>query len=51
MSAVRTSRLRRADGRPGGRVRILAGLIVLGLLAITAPLFVFPLVTWLSAHL
>ena len=41
------SSLRAPDGRPALRVRILAALVVLGLVALTAPLVLAPALDWL----
>jgi hypothetical protein len=34
-------------GEPGLRTRVLAALVILGLLVFTAPLVVIPVITWL----
>jgi hypothetical protein len=39
--------LRNPDGDPGLHVRALAGVVVLGLVAISAPLFVVPVLRFL----
>ena len=41
------SSLRGPDGRPALRVRVLAALVVLGLVALTAPLVLVPVLDWL----
>ncbi len=42
------SSLRGPDGGPALRVRVLALVVVLGLVLLTAPLVLVPLVRWLS---
>jgi hypothetical protein len=42
------SRLRDARGGPRLQVRLLAALVVVGLLVLTAPLAVLPLARWLA---
>ena len=44
-------RLQDRRGEPRLRVRLLAALVVVGLIVLTAPLVVVPLVGWLSDHL
>jgi hypothetical protein len=44
-------RLQDTRGEPRLRIRVLAGLVVFGLLLITAPLVMIPLVDWLAHHL
>lgn len=44
-------RLQDTRGEPRLRVRVLAALVVLGLLVLTAPLVMVPLIDWLSSHL
>lgn len=43
-------RLQDRRGEPNLRTRALAGLVILGMVVLTAPLVVFPLTRWL-AHL
>lgn len=40
--------LRNPDGGPALRVRIVAGLVLLGLVVLTAPVVVIPLLRWLA---
>ena len=44
-------RLQDRRGDPNLRTRVLAGLIVVGLLVLTAPLIMVPLITWLAHQL
>ena len=44
-------RLQDRRGEPRMRVRVLAALVVLGMVVLTAPLVVVPLVGWLADHL
>jgi hypothetical protein len=44
-------RLQDQRGQPSLRTRALAGLIVIGLVVLSAPLIVVPVVGWLSHHL
>jgi hypothetical protein len=44
-------RLQDRRGAPRTRVRILAALVVVGLIVLTAPLVVVPLAGWLADHL
>ena len=41
-------RLQDRRGEPNLRTRVMAGLVILGLVVLTAPLVVVPLVGWLS---
>jgi hypothetical protein len=43
-------RLQDTRGEPRLRIRMLAGLVIVGLLVISAPLLMIPLIDWL-AHL
>lgn len=45
------SRLRGPTGAPSLRTRLLAGLVVLGMVVLTAPLVVIPVVRWLAGLL
>lgn len=45
------STLRRPDGGPGLHVRVLAALVVLGMLALAAPMVVGPVLQWLGSLL
>ena len=44
-------RLQDTRGEPRLRIRVLASLVVFGLLLITAPLSMIPLIDWLAHHL
>jgi len=44
-------RLQDTRGEPRLRIRVLASLVVFGLLLITAPLAMIPLIDWLAHHL
>ena len=44
-------RLQDRRGEPRTRVRVLAGLVVLGMVVLTAPLVVVPVVGWVADHL
>jgi hypothetical protein len=44
-------RLQDRRGGPNLRTRVLAGLVVLGLVVLTAPLVVIPLIGWLGRFL
>ena len=44
-------RLQDRRGEPRMRVRLLAALVVVGMVVLTAPLVVVPLVGWLADHL
>jgi hypothetical protein len=44
-------RLQDTRGEPRLRVRVLAALVILGLLMITAPLVMVPLIGWLAHQL
>jgi hypothetical protein len=44
-------RLQDRRGEPRARVRFLAGLVIVGMIVLTAPLAVVPLVGWLADHL
>ena len=44
-------RLQDRRGEPRTRVRILAALVIVGMVVLTAPLVVVPVVGWLGDHL
>ena len=44
-------RLQDRRGEPRVRVRVLAALVIVGLVLLTAPLVVIPIVEWLADHL
>ena len=44
-------RLQDRRGEPRLRVRVLAALVIVGMVVLTAPLVVFPVVSWLADHL
>ena len=44
-------RLQDRRGEPRLRVRVLAALVILGMVLLTAPLVVVPVVEWLADHL
>ena len=45
------SRLQNRRGEPSVRARMLAALVVVGLVVLTAPIIVLPIVGWLAHHL
>jgi hypothetical protein len=44
-------RLQDRRGEPRLRVRVMAALVIFGMLLLTAPLVLIPLISWLSHHL
>jgi hypothetical protein len=44
-------RLQDRRGEPRMRVRVLAALVIVGMLVLTAPLVIVPLAGWLADHL
>jgi hypothetical protein len=44
-------RLQDTRGEPRLRIRVLAALVILGLLLLTAPLILVPLIGWLTSQL
>jgi hypothetical protein len=44
-------RLQDTRGEPRLRVRVLAALVIVGLLVLTAPIVMVPLIDWLSTQL
>jgi hypothetical protein len=44
-------RLQDRRGEPRFRVRVLAALVIVGMLVLAAPLVMVPLVSWLADHL
>jgi hypothetical protein len=44
-------RLQDRRGAPNLRTRALAAMVIVGLLVLTAPLIVLPIVNWLADHL
>jgi hypothetical protein len=44
-------RLQDTHGAPRLRVRVLAALVIVGLVVFTAPLIMIPLITWLAHQL
>ena len=43
-------RLQDTRGEPALRTRLLAALVILGMVVLTAPLIVIPVISWLARH-